>query len=99
MHYGPISSWERQHDRAARRAIQDSKVSLRALAKRHGINPGGALSLISCVAGRLNIRHHGFVETLAEDDGKLGFGHGPLKWWHLFFLGSAQDQIVAATRA
>ena len=37
-HYGPDSAQERHYDRAVRRAIQHSQESLRALAKRYGIN-------------------------------------------------------------
>ena len=39
MRYGPGSSWERQDDRGGRRAIQHSQESLRALARRYGVNP------------------------------------------------------------
>ena len=38
MRYGTGSSWERHNDKAVRRAIQHSQASLRALAKRYGIN-------------------------------------------------------------
>ena len=38
MRYGPGSSWKRHDDEAIRRAIQHSQESLRALAKRYGIN-------------------------------------------------------------
>ena len=38
-HYGPGSPRQRHNDGAVRRAIQHSQASLRALAKRYGINP------------------------------------------------------------
>ncbi len=38
MRYGPSSAWERRTTEAVRRAIQHSQESLRALAKRYGIN-------------------------------------------------------------
>ena len=40
------------------------------------------------------IYSHGLDEALAEDDGELGLGHGPLTRWHFpLFFGSVQDQI------
>ena len=39
MRYGTGSSRERHNDEAVRRAIQHSQESLRALAKRYGVNP------------------------------------------------------------
>ncbi len=37
---------------------------------------------------------HGLDEALAEYDGELGLGHGPLTRWHFpLFLGSVRDQI------
>lgn len=38
MRYGPGSAWARHDDRGGPRAIQNSQESLRALAKRYGIN-------------------------------------------------------------
>ena len=40
------------------------------------------------------LRRDGFDEALAEDDGELGLGHGPLAWRHFpLFFGSVQDQV------
>ena len=39
MRYGPGSSWERHNDRGGPSRIQHSQESLRALARRYGVNP------------------------------------------------------------
>jgi hypothetical protein len=39
MRYGPDSSWERHDDRGSPSSDTHSQASLRALAKRYGINP------------------------------------------------------------
>lgn len=59
---------------------------------RAGEAPG--LSGIPCAGGLLNICSHRPDEALAEDDGELGLGHGPLTWRHIpLFFRSVQDQI------
>src|SRR3954466_13242746 len=51
------------------------------------------LSGISCAAGRLNRSGHGGCEALAEQDGELGLGHGPLARRHdPLLFGTVQDQ-------
>jgi hypothetical protein len=45
-------------------------------------------------AGGCTLCRHGFDETLAEDDGELDLGHGPLTGRHFsLFLRPVQDQI------
>jgi superfamily I DNA/RNA helicase len=51
------------------------------------------LSGISCAAGRVNPSIHGCCEALSEEEGELGFGHGPLARRHdPLLLGTVQDQ-------
>src|SRR5205823_14824914 len=51
------------------------------------------LSGISCAAGQVNCSIHGRCEALAEEDGELRLGHGPLARRHdPLLFGTVQDQ-------
>jgi hypothetical protein len=71
-------------------ALLEERAQLRAALGRRRL-PG--LSGMSRAAGRLNQSGHSQCEALAEEDGELGLGHGPLVRRHdPLLFGAVQDQ-------